>query len=387
MFDVSTTEGFQLLRSSVLARLPRQSAVISICPVGTANRSGEFGFALAAALERSGRRIVLVLGQTGPASPYVWVPAGPGLTDVVLNPGLGEHLDELLHRLSDRLWVLPPGRVLRDVADVYQSTGMADLIRRLRGVADIVLVAAPNLGSAAGRTLAGVGDSALLMIGMAETRHGTLMEAHDELALRNIGVIGVVGVSRGRRRQRKPAKRPEVALSSRLATRTMAPMPPAPAESTPTPTVASKTGPAGPVEQPVQPVQPPRTMQPPRRPPLLRPSQPDGLPANGNDRPVTAAAPGESEMSTGAAAAASTEAQSMTLPKLTGKPDEPGEPAELGEPAEPAQSTEPTQSAEPTMDQSIDGEPASPGGSDKSGGAGPRASSGRTEVPAASPPR
>jgi hypothetical protein len=376
MFDVSTTEGFQLLRSSVLARLPRQSAVISICPVGTASRSGEFGFALAAALERSGRRIVLVLGQTGPASPYVWVPAGPGMTDVLLNPGLGERLDELLHRLSDDLRVLPPGRVLRDVADVYQSPGMDNLIRRLRGVADIVLVAAPSLGSAAGRTLAGVGDSVLLMIGMAETRHGTLMDAYDELAFRNIGVIGVVGVNRARRRRgRKPAKGAEVPLRNRLATRTARPKPPAPAEPAPPPSVASTAGPPDPtepVEQPVRPVQPPRTMQPPRRAPLLRPAQQNGPPANGADQSVTAAAPGESESSGGGADRGSADAPTMTLPKLTGKPGEPGEPA---------------QGTESTTDQSTDGEPARSRGTDESGGSRPRASSGRADAPAATPPR
>ena len=399
MFEVSTTEGFQLLRSSMLARLPRQAAVISICPVGTRNRSGEFGFALAAALDRSGRRMVLVLSQTGTDSPYVWVRPGPGLTDVLLNPGLGEHLDELLHRLSDNLWVLPPGRMVREVADVYQSPAMDDVIRRLRGLADIVLVAAPDLGSAAGRTLAGVGDGVLLMIGMTETRHGTLMDAYDELAFRNVGVIGVVGVTRGRRRrERKPTKGgAEITLDSRLATRAVEPRPPAPVEPRPpapveprrqapvesalAPPVAPTAGTPGrpePVDQPVRPVPPPKSMQPPRRAPLLRPAQPNGPPPNGAGQPETAAAPGEAEPSDGAADAASADAATMTLPKMSGNPAEP---------------IEPSQPAEPAVDQSTDGEPArtdgkpAPSGDDESGDTRPQASSGRAEAPAATPPR
>ncbi|MCI0689846.1 MAG: Wzz/FepE/Etk N-terminal domain-containing protein, partial [Sporichthyaceae bacterium] len=221
VFEDASAEGFQMLRSSVLARLPRQPAVISVCPVGTEIRSGDLAFALAAALERSGRRIVLILGQTGPQVPYVWAPPGAGLADALLDPGRSQRVDDLLHELWPNLRVLPPGRALKDAADLYQSTAMEDVIRRLRNSADIILVAAPSLDSAAGRTLAGVADSVLLVIGMAETKHGTLLDAYDELAFRNVSVIGVAGVSRARRRKepRRYKGGGEVSLGDRLAMR------------------------------------------------------------------------------------------------------------------------------------------------------------------------
>jgi len=369
MFEAASTEGFQLLRSAVLARLPRRPAAISIVPVGTESRSGELGFALATALERSGRRVALVLGQTRMHSPHVWVPPGPGLTDVLDHPGNVHRMNELLHQLSNNLWVLPPGRGLKDVADLYQSPVMDDVVGKLRGSADIVLVAAPSLDTAAGQALAGVADAVLLVVEIGETRYGALLEAYDEMAFRNIGVIGVAGVSGGGRRRTEPKRRrgADVPLGERLVTRPLEPRPllSAGSDAEPGVTPAAADSPAAPAEPEtptVQPMELPKTLQPPRRAPVLHPVQPVQPPGttvgNGVARPEAEEAPPSD--------VAPADAPTMTLPTLTA--------SSAGPAAEPVAGREATEASARSEHQG------------ESDGSEPRAPD-RAGAPAASPPR
>jgi Mrp family chromosome partitioning ATPase len=212
-------EGYRRLRSAAVRHLGDSSAVIAIAPVGLGVDASGIAFGLAAALERSRRRVILVITDADPAQPYHWWTDARGLSDLLQHP---EHVrDQLplaLHEVRPGLLALGPGRNSAEMIDRYQSADMAAIVEQLRAAADVVVVAPPPMTTAAGRALADLADVMFFAVALEQSRHAELVEAAEEMSLHHAKVVGTLAVTPGKRewrgnwfgrsRKRQPAVEP-----------------------------------------------------------------------------------------------------------------------------------------------------------------------------------
>jgi Mrp family chromosome partitioning ATPase/capsular polysaccharide biosynthesis protein len=238
LLDKPVTEGFRLLRSATVGHLGDSSAVVAIAPVGFGVDASGIAFGLAAALERTGRRVILVITEADPAQPYHWWTNGRGLSDLLQHPEhVRDQLPLVLHELKPGLLVLGPGRYAAELVDRYQSPDMVAILDQLRSATDIVVVATPPLRTATGKALADLVDVMFFGVALEQNRHAELVEAVEEMSLHRANVVGTLAVTprrkdwrrhwfgRSRKRQ-SPATRPHPAFPGPLPVRTVTAAPP-----------------------------------------------------------------------------------------------------------------------------------------------------------------
>jgi Mrp family chromosome partitioning ATPase/capsular polysaccharide biosynthesis protein len=203
LLDQPVREGYRMLRSSAVRHLGDSSSVIAIAPVGANVDASGVAFGLAAALERSRRRTILVITDADPAQPYHWWTDGRGLSDLLQHP---EHVrDQLplaLHEVRPGLLVLGPGRDAAEMIDRYQSADMVAILEQLRAAAEVVVVAPPPMTTGAGRALADFADVMFFAVALDHSRHAELVEAAEEMSLHRATVVGTLAVTPGKRKWR-----------------------------------------------------------------------------------------------------------------------------------------------------------------------------------------
>lgn len=139
-------------------------------------------------------------------------PDDTGLSDVLAGRA---QLDTVLRRYEDRdLWVLPPGTPPPDPGDVIASRPIRDLIDKLRGDFDHVLIVVPpalEFSDATG--VAGHTDGVLLVVRHDRTRPAEVREAGRVLSLGHARVLGAVVAGAPRRARERAPRRPATAQS------------------------------------------------------------------------------------------------------------------------------------------------------------------------------
>jgi capsular polysaccharide biosynthesis protein len=238
VLDKPVNEGYRLLRSAAVGHLGDSSAVVAIAPVGFGVDASGIAFGLAAALERTRRRVILVITEADPAQPYHWWTNGGGLSDLLQHPEpVRDQLPLVLHELRPGLLVLGPGRHAAEMIDRYQSADMVAILDQLRAAADIVVVATPPLRTASGKALADLAEVMFFAVALEQNRHAELVEAVEEMSLHRAKVLGTLAVTPrkkdwrrhwfGRSRKRQPpVARPLPAFPGPLPVRTVTGAPP-----------------------------------------------------------------------------------------------------------------------------------------------------------------
>jgi Mrp family chromosome partitioning ATPase len=197
-------EGYRLLRSAAVGQVGDSSAILAIAPVGFTVDASGVAFGLAAALERSGRRVILVIAEADAAQPYHWWTNGRGLSDLLQHAQhVRDQLPLVLHEIRSGLLVLGPGRFAAEMIDRYQSADMVAILEQLRAAADIVVVATPPLTTATGKALADLSDFMFFAVALDRSRHGELVEAVEEKSLHRAKVLGTLAVIPGERDRRR----------------------------------------------------------------------------------------------------------------------------------------------------------------------------------------
>jgi Mrp family chromosome partitioning ATPase len=197
-------EGYRLLRSVAVGQVGDSSAILAIAPVGFTVDASGVAFGLAAALERSGRRVILVIAEADAAQPYHWWTNGRGLSDLLQHAQhVRDQLPLVLHEIRSGLLVLGPGRFAAEMIDRYQSADMVAILEQLRAAADIVVVATPPLTTATGKALADLSEFMFFAVALDQSRHGELVEAVEEMSLHRAKVLGTLAVIPGKRDRRR----------------------------------------------------------------------------------------------------------------------------------------------------------------------------------------
>lgn len=115
-----------------------------------------------------------------------------GMTSVLL----GRHtLEEALRPVPGHanLWALPSGELPPNPAELLGGTAVRDLIARLRGTFDLVLIdSPPALPVTDTAVLSAAADATLLVAAAGQTRRGELARAAEQLHQVRAAVVGVV---------------------------------------------------------------------------------------------------------------------------------------------------------------------------------------------------
>jgi capsular polysaccharide biosynthesis protein/Mrp family chromosome partitioning ATPase len=200
-------EAYRQARAGVLASTDRPS-VITVTPFAGSGLVSYIGCNLALALSEAGYRVRIVDASLEREAR----PDFPTHT----RAGLAEHLiskqsRELTLGLWHRVELLPAGKDLGSVRDLFSSERMSGLVDRLSKVADYVVVLAPEAATAEAVALAAVSD-ATVMVG--REGHTTQTDVREQAArYRGLGadVIGLIVLDEHATTRSVPAATPVVA--------------------------------------------------------------------------------------------------------------------------------------------------------------------------------
>lgn len=148
---------------------------------------------LALALADVGHRVVLVCAdlRNGEVSDLLGMAGDAGMTDVLTGR---KQVGAVLQEYGDRgLWVVPSGPGSADPGDLIASRRTRDLVDKLRGDFDFVLVAvSPLLSVADASAVAGHTDGVLLVVAHGRARPEQERQAGEVLDLARARLLGVV---------------------------------------------------------------------------------------------------------------------------------------------------------------------------------------------------
>jgi Mrp family chromosome partitioning ATPase len=195
--DTKLLEAYRQAAIAVLAAT-RRPAVLVVSAVDDVTRTEDVAVNVAVSLRHSGHQVILVDAAGGDAGVdrLLDLPVGPGLREVLHG---SVEVDEGLHEL-DGLRVLPVGNPDGGSDELLPGVGMADLLEKLRGEAEFVVVSAPAATNAAGTTLAVVGDGLLLVATERMSTNDDLVETLQRSRQLGVDTLGVIVAQRASRR-------------------------------------------------------------------------------------------------------------------------------------------------------------------------------------------
>ncbi len=197
--DEPAGEPLRVLRTAVLAEVPADGAAGCVVALGAVEPSLDaacVGLAagLAGSVERTGRRVVLVVADPDAARGAGWAHEGKGLSDVLMSARARRSIPAPTEALVEHrpgLLVLAPGTAAAEARDLYQGEVLRAELDRLRSICDLVVVAAPAVSTSVGQALAMASDATVLVAGLQRTRHDDLLDAEGGLDMRHVRVLGV----------------------------------------------------------------------------------------------------------------------------------------------------------------------------------------------------
>jgi receptor protein-tyrosine kinase len=211
--DRSTGRAFQALAARIQfaeGRAPRCTVLVET--LEAQERSGLIALELGRALARDGGRVILVDGASGRGT-VTWrlgLEGHAGTSDLLRAPGDGRAVHDLLVDDEPRLAILPSG--LDPDPAPFEARSPRQMLRRLAGRADVVLVSGPSPAmSPNGLRWAQAADATILVATRWQSRREAIAQAVGALEQVGAATLGVVLAERGRR-GRLPRRRPPVRM-------------------------------------------------------------------------------------------------------------------------------------------------------------------------------
>lgn len=203
------SERLRTLRSNLAVFLPARGAAFVVTSVEPGDGKSFVSANLALAWARAGKRVILVGGdlrRPDLARYFGDAADGEGLSDILQEHESGDELStaSVQSRLNStryrRLTVLPSGPEPSEPADLFAGPVLAELVARLRTLADVVVIdSPPALGMVDAALLANPTDGAIVLASIRKTDRVRLLEALEALRAAGTEVLGVVS-NRSRRK-------------------------------------------------------------------------------------------------------------------------------------------------------------------------------------------
>jgi receptor protein-tyrosine kinase len=211
--DRSPDRAFQALAARIqFAHGPAPRRAVLVETLEPQERSGAIALELGRALARDGGRVILVDGASGRGT-VTWrlgLEGHAGTSDLLRAPGDGRAVHDLLVDDEPRLAILPSG--LDPDPAPFEARSPRQMLRRLAGRADVVLVSGPSPAmSPNGLRWAQAADATILVATRWQSRREAIAQAVGALEQVGAATLGVVLAERGRRR-RLPRRRPPVRM-------------------------------------------------------------------------------------------------------------------------------------------------------------------------------
>ncbi len=196
-------EGLRSLRTTVQVLLPTGPGVLVVTSVEPGDGKTFISSNLALAWARMGRQVVLIGGdlrKAGLEQYFGDAATGPGfasLLESAARTGAAPTTDQIAAALKPTpyggLSVLPSGDEPWDPSDLLALDAVGDIIARLRGMCDLVIIdSPPSLALVDARLLASHADGVIVVASMRRTRRTTLAETVQALTGSGNPVLGVV---------------------------------------------------------------------------------------------------------------------------------------------------------------------------------------------------
>jgi polysaccharide biosynthesis transport protein len=202
------SERLRTLRTTLQVFLPPHGAAFVVTSVEPGDGKSFISANLAMAWSRAGKRVILVGGdlrRPGLARYFGDAADGEGVTEILAERDDGSALDieSIQSRLNStgnrRLRILPAGTEPPDPADLLARPVTADLIAKLREMADVVVIdSPPAIGMADAGLLASHTDGAVVVASIRRTGRERLIEASNALRASGADILGAVA-NRSRR--------------------------------------------------------------------------------------------------------------------------------------------------------------------------------------------
>jgi capsular polysaccharide biosynthesis protein len=212
--DRSPGRAFQALAARIQfaeGRAPRRTVLVET--VEPHERSGAIALELGRALARDGGRVILVDGGSGRGT-LTWrlgLQGHAGTSDLLRAADDSGPAHDLLVEDEPRLAILPSGHGA-DPAP-FEAGSPRQMLRRLAGRADIVLVSGPSPATSPnGLRWAQATDATILIATRWRSRREVISQAVETLEQVGAATLGVVLAER-RRRVRLPRRRPRIPIS------------------------------------------------------------------------------------------------------------------------------------------------------------------------------
>ncbi len=205
--DFASAEAYNLLRTNIAFSLPdkegsRVIGVTSPCPrEGKSTTSENLAYSLAAA----GHKVILVDADMRRATiaDTLHIPASPGLSNYLSEQAEGTVRKGVLHEKMD---VIPAGDMPPNPSELIGSERMRQLIERLRGEYDYVIVDLPPVKAVADPIAASKFiDGMIIVVRHERSRRREVTDAIRQLKMVDAKLLGFVynGVFKGKSRYYK----------------------------------------------------------------------------------------------------------------------------------------------------------------------------------------
>jgi non-specific protein-tyrosine kinase len=199
----ATSEAYRTLRTGVLYAAAHNhiQTVLVTSSEGAEGKTTTVAN-LAAVLGKAGKRVIVIVADLRRPRLERFFGMGDGASDAEHAPrGLtnvlaGEvSVEEALTSVPDvpNVQILRSGPMAGNPVELLESSGMRDIVARLRDQADLILIdAAPVLGVSDALVLCRLADAVLLVADAGRTRRTAISQAREQLMQVNARVIGSV---------------------------------------------------------------------------------------------------------------------------------------------------------------------------------------------------
>ncbi len=192
-----SAEAYRLLRANLqFASVDQPLRVLLVTSPAPSEGKSTVALNLALALGATGQRIVLIDAdmRRPKVCAYAGVKREPGLSDLLLDSEL--ELKRYLQPVTgaEGVAVLPPGRLPPNPTEVLGSRRMAEVLEKLRGPKDLLVIidSPPILAAADAALLAARADGVLLVIEAGESDRRLVAQAVEQLQRSGARLLGTV---------------------------------------------------------------------------------------------------------------------------------------------------------------------------------------------------
>lgn len=193
--DAANDDEYRKLRVAVLAMEKRRPFTLLIAGASAGSNGPLTVVDLSTSFARAGLDTVVVDATSSGSGPArILDPDNDtGLAEVLLGDAL---LTDALSPVAPLLWVLPPGREIGDVADLFVGSEMSRLLDAAKDHCDVVIVAADSVQQGVAQSLADMSDAVIVETEQDVTTRAELDRASRALQLLGSAFLGTVFLGR-----------------------------------------------------------------------------------------------------------------------------------------------------------------------------------------------